>query len=236
MEQGSLFDARVFLFRKCERQLVQRLLTEDISPDEFVQSDVLRSENSHILLPLVERIRDNWPDEIPQPYSRFIGNVCKPTSVAGYMQVTHDEPLLHLRAFCEQNLNLRSSANKEKLQLMAKELPAFWPNLMEIMELENSQYLPQEVSQIVLKLLEIRRNTFQNSAQRNDDEYIAWPSPDEEDPTQYYPNWEIFRYPKKYNVNAKNDSDFCEKSFEAKKGFAFRIFSVGCSSQHYIWL
>ena len=30
-------------------------------------------------------------------------------------------------------------------------------------------------------------------------------------------------------MNSRVDSDFCAKSFESKKGFAFGVFSVGCS-------
>ena len=145
------------------------------------------------------------------------------------MQVTNDDPLVHLRAFCARQLNLRSASNKDKLSKMARELPALWPNLVQIMELEKSDFLPQDVSEIILKLILIREGTFRHSAERDDDEYVQWESPGEEHPTQFYPNWDIFRHPKKYNVRSKTDSDFCDKSFEAKKGFAFGVFSVGCS-------
>jgi hypothetical protein len=97
------------------------------------------------------------------------------------------------------------------------------------MELESTEFLPHDIAIVLNKLIEIRRSTFQDSAERRNDEYIPWPSPEEEHPTQYYPNWQIFRYPKKYNVRSKQDSDFCDKSFDSKKGFAFGIFSVGCS-------
>ena len=188
----------------------------------------MQSENGQLIIPLIERICEDWPDEIPKPYARFLGNICKPTSVAAFMQVTHDDPLLHLESFCEQQLNLRSALNQEKLQLMARELPALWPNLMDIMELEATEYLPIEVSNILIRLIEIRRSTFQNASEREDDDYVRWATPGEEHPTQFYPIWEIFRHPKKYNVRSKQDSDFCDKSFDSKKGFAFGIFSVGC--------
>ena len=145
------------------------------------------------------------------------------------MQVTHADPLVYLQSFCDQQLNLRSAANKDKLILMARELPALWPNLVDLMELEHLEFLPQDVATILTKLIDIRNSTFRNAAERNDDDYISWESPGEEHPTQYYPNWDIFRHPKKYNVRSKQDSDFCDKSFEAKQGFAFGVFSVGCS-------
>ena len=44
-----------------------------------------------------------------------------------------------------------------------------------------------------------------------------------------YPNWNIFRYPKKYEVRAKRDQDFCDKAFDGANDFAYGIFSVDCS-------
>jgi hypothetical protein len=159
----------------------------------------------------------------------LIGNLCKPTSVASYLQVTDDKPLVYLQSFCLEQLNLRSAGNQDKLQIISSQLPALWPNLMDIMELESSEYLPHDLAIIVERLVEIRRSTFENATERSDDDYVQWPNPEVEHPTQYYPNWQIFRYPKKYNVRSKQDSDFCDKSFDSKKGFAYGIFSVGCS-------
>ena len=102
LEQGSHFKDRVFLSRKPERTLVTKLLTNDINVDEFVNSNVLQSPNSRLLIPLVEEVNENWPDHMPQPYKRFIGNLCKPTSVASFMQVTHHEPLQIRSSFCNQ--------------------------------------------------------------------------------------------------------------------------------------
>lgn len=228
LEQGSHFKDRVFLFRKPERTLVRTLLTEEIGADEFIASDVLQTDNSRLLIPLIERIQENWPEEIPKPYSRFIANIAKPTSVASYMQVTHDEPLTILKLFCEQTLNL-SALNQDKVHLITKELPALWPNLMDILEIEKTQFLPIDVSNILIKMIDIRRNTFRNAAERTNADYIPWTSPDEEHPTSFYPQWPIFRHPKKYEVRAKQDADFCDKAFDSKSGFAFGLFSVGCS-------
>ena len=227
--QGSHFKDRVFLYIKRERKLVQELLTDDLEYDAFVHSDVLQSENSRLLIPLLQRLQESWPDEIPPPYKRFICNLCKPTSVASYMQVTHDEPLAILQSFCNRVMNLRSTQHQHQLQLIAEELPAIWPNLMDIMEIECSEFLPPDMSNIILQMIYIRRKTFENAAQRNDDDYTSWPSPEDDHPTQCYPAWPIFRYPKKYDVNSRVDSDFCAKSFDSKKGFAFGVFSVGCS-------
>ena len=98
-------------------------------------------------------------------------------------------------------LDIRSSENRDKLQLIMHELHALWPNLLEILNFEKSKFLPRDVSAIVLGLIRIIRETFRNAAQRQDEEYDPWPCISEEHPTQFYPNWNIFRYPKKYDVS-----------------------------------
>ena len=160
---------------------------------------------------LVSRLAGVWPVELPAPYSKFLGSIAKYTSVAGYLQVMSDEPLVHLSFFCQERLHIRSSENRDKLQLIMHDLPALWPNLLEILNLEKSKFLPRDVSEIVLGLIRIRRETFRNAAQRQDEEYDPWPCIGEEHPTQFYPNWNIFRYPKKYDVSKTVDSDFCDK-------------------------
>ena len=81
------------------------------------------------------------------------------------------------------------------------EVPAVWPNFLDILVLEKSHYLPQDLAVIVLKLVQIRRDTFRQAIERHDDEYIPWPNIGTEHPTQFYPNWTIFRFPKKYEVS-----------------------------------
>ena len=228
LPQGSHFKDRVYLKRKKERELVTNLLTENISIPDFIASNEIQSDNVQMLIPLLERIEENWPAEIPAEYKRLICNLCKATSVASYLQVTSDEPLQILQSFCEQTVNVRSAENQQNIKILAQELPALWPNLLDIMILESSQFLPNDVAEIVKKMILIRRRTFDNAAQRSDEDYIRWPTPEEDHPTQCYPAWPLFRYPKKYAVNSRMDSDYCEKSFDYKKGFAFGVFSVGC--------
>ena len=88
---------------------------------------------------------------------------------------------------------------------LAEEMPALWPNLIDILNVENSKYLPVDVASIIIKLIEIRRNTFLNAAVRSEDDYVDWEDPDMEHPTQFYPNWKIWRYPKKYVVRNVSD-------------------------------
>ena len=227
--QGSHAKDRVFLSRKQERKLVQQLLTDALDYDAFVNSEVLTTENGRMLVPIVQHLQENFPDEIPPPYKRFIGNLCKPTSVASYMQVTRDEPLELLQSFCNRTISLRSTSHQNDLQLMAKELPALWPNLVDILELETTEFLQNEISSIVLKMISMRRTTFENAAERHNEDYIVWPTPEDDHPTQCYPAWPIFRYLKKYDVNSKVDNDFCAKSFESfdiKRCVCLSVFHV----------
>ena len=91
--QGSFFQDRVFLSVSKERKLVCGLLTDNVSPDDFLESDDMNSENGEMILSLVQRLSLTWPDEFPNVYKRFLGNISKYTSVAGYLQVLSAEPL-----------------------------------------------------------------------------------------------------------------------------------------------
>ena len=53
--------------------------------------------------------------------------------------------------------------------------------------------------------------------------YVDWPI-NEEHSIQFYPGFRIFRYPKKYRVNGRSDSDFCEKAFNQKTDFSYDVF------------
>ena len=80
------------------------------------------------------------------------------------------------------------------------ELPALWPDLLEILNREGTLYLPLEVSEIIIRVIEIRRNIFLKSPDRFTDDYVEYDwDTDHEHPTQFWPNWEILCYPKKYN-------------------------------------
>ena len=171
----------------------------------------------------------SWPGDIPTPYERLIGNICKISSVAGFLQILSPESLDLLDQFCNQTLDIRSARNANLQKQLMEEMPALWPNLVDILNLENANYLPDDVSCIILTLIEIRRNTFLHAAVRSEDDYIDWEDPDKEHPTQFYPNWKIWRNPKKYIVRNMNDCEFCEKSFNKHNDFSFGVFSVGCA-------
>ena len=175
-----------------------------------------------------------------KPYRQFISNVCKKTSVAGLIQVTHALPLNYLESFRNEELDVRCVGEIEKLELLQREMPALWPILTRILDLEGTKYLPRDVSRVVLILLHIRTMTFRNAAARNDEDYKDWPEPAEDHPTMFYPEFPIFRFPKLYTVSGKEDENLCNKNFPDKRDFSYGVFSIGCccdlNTEHYIWI
>ena len=100
---------------------------------------------------LVDRVSTSWPDEVPHPYKRFLSNICKLSSVAGYLQVLSVEPLNFLKDFCHQMLDLRSAANNLKMKLSLS-----------------------STFNIILKLIFLRKNTFSSEAVRAQGDYVEW--------------------------------------------------------------
>ena len=82
---GIFFEDRVFLSDNIERKLVCSLLTEAITLEEFCESESISSSNGNLVVELVQRISLSSPDEIPKPYKRLLGNICKISSVAGFL-------------------------------------------------------------------------------------------------------------------------------------------------------
>jgi hypothetical protein len=102
--------------------------------------------------------------------------------VAGYLQVLSAESLEYLEQFCQPILGPKTCWKCSEQKQIAEEMPALWPNLLEILNLENSMFLPDDVFSIIIKLIEIRRNTFLNAATRTEDEYIGWEDTELEHP------------------------------------------------------
>ena len=174
MCQGTFFQDRVFLSENRERKLVCRLLTGSLSYADFLESEEISTQNGLLVKTLVERVSIDWPDEIPTPYKRFIGNISKYSSVAGFLQVTGPESLDILEAYCQERLDLRSATNSEKQKIISSELPALWPNMLDILNLEKKNFLHSDISNILLKMIQIRKNTFVNAAERSSDDYVDW--------------------------------------------------------------
>ena len=144
-----------------------------------------------------------------------------PTSANIPVLLASNLPLTYLESFCHESLDIRSVEEVDKLGFVQKQISAFWPILTDILNLEGIKYLPVDVRAIVLKLVAIRRNTFINAATRSNADYTDWLSPEAEDPTQFYPEFLIFCYPKRYTVS-------CQKDSATKKDFSYGVFSIGC--------
>ena len=72
------------------------------------------------------------------------------------LQVLSPEPLEYLEEYCKEVLEVRSHASQHQLIILESSLPAIWPDIEEICNIENTIFLPKPVSTIVLRLLKIR--------------------------------------------------------------------------------
>ena len=190
-------------------------------------SENCRTVNAQMVRDLLLRVTNNFSDDIPPPYKELISNLCKNSSISGLLQCTSDFPLELLKQFCERRLNLRTQEQKENVVTMKRELPVIWMIIRDIFEIESQTWLPRDVEQILLKIVHIRRYIFMNSAERFSSDYSNFPV-GEENPLMFYPNWPIFRYPKKYQVGNSVEEDLCEKRFRGHKDFSCGFLSVGC--------
>ena len=68
LEQSTLFKDRIFLASKKERKAVLSLLTGDTTMTQFVANDVLKSENSLLVVNVVIDIQERFPLKMPDPY------------------------------------------------------------------------------------------------------------------------------------------------------------------------
>ena len=227
--QSTTFQDRVFLPNTLERSLVCDLVTGKITCDEFLASEIT-TENGHMVADLVTYLADEWPEELPKQYLRFLSNISKGTSVRGLLQVSSGRPLEYLKKYCEENVDIRDASHIDKLRLVMSELPAFWAILDSICLLENRSFLPGHIGRIVLKILEIRKKMFDNAVHREETDYVKWEGREHE--TMCYPNLKLFRFPKKVQVNKKVDKDMCEKNFPSDTEFTAGIFTIGCACEY----
>ena len=225
LSQGSYFDDRVFLSKKSERKLMTNLVLGTITSEEFLIGDI-ESENGKLILNLVERINSQYK-EVPTEYLNLISELSKATSVSGYLQVTCSEALDLLESFSKGNIDLLSVNERNKLQFLQKEVPAFWRVLHSILLLENTKFMPTDVKNIVSRLVEMRKEIFENSAERRNDDYFAWENPEVEHPTQCYPLWPLKFFPKNYNVRKSTPArkeEICHKKKNRENDFANGVF------------
>ena len=214
LSQGSTFKERTFIEKRQERGSICNFLQNPNDIENLEEN--LRSDNGQLVLNLARRLHRQWPDEVPKPYKKFIANISKETSAAGYLNVTSKESLKLLSRFCRGNIDLLSHDSMSLLRKVQRELPAVLKNITDMLKLENRHDLPPDVSVILLKILKIRKNTFLKAAKRSNSDYTRWEDPMMEHPTQFYP-WPIIRYPSKYEIDERTDNDFCEKKMEETK-------------------
>lgn len=237
LEQSTKFKDRVFLSKSKERKEVVALLSGAYCTEKaegFQENDCVQSPNGQLIKDLVDYIEQKYPGVLPTQFRRFIQNISKPTSVRGLIQVTNFLPLDILRSFCNEDLAVKAIENIEELRVLSEEVPVLWSILDDICNLEKCSFLPREVALIVVRLLDIRRNTFIQAKNRDDTFYQPYVG--REHPTMCYPNNKLKEYPKKYKVNNRKDKDLCEKAFSGHKDFTSGIFSLGCACEYNITL
>ena len=128
--------------------------------------------------------------------------------------------------FCLQQLNIRSVDKIKYLKVLQQELPAVSSMILSICEYEKTDFLPLEISKIVIELLRIHKNTFEKTTKRFKEDYIPYTEPTDP-PTEFFPLHPLVYWPKRYRVNKSVDKDFCTKNFATNSDFCDGIFSIG---------
>ena len=228
LAQSTFSKDRIFLSRKTERDLVCKLLSGDVSMEEFCESDEITSDNGTLLKNLVNSISELHPFKIPEAYETFLRNVSKNSSARSLLQVNCADPLDYLSAYCRRELDLRSISNTDKLTYVIQSFPALWPSIDKICKLEKLNFLPIPVSNVILRLIQMRIRTFLTAKRRSNSDYYLWPDVNTEHPLQCYPTLPLWRYPSKYKVSDQVDADLCDKAFVYHGDFSAGVYSVGC--------
>ena len=92
----------------------------------------------------------------------------------------------------------------------------------------DSAFLPLQMSAVVLQLLDIRGQTFNEAVERNSGDYIDWDDDWGMPPLSYYPNHPKKKILRKYFVNHMKDRELCQKPESSSKTQASGVFSFGC--------
>ena len=197
LPQGGYFEDRTFMASYPERELVCNLLTGELDLGDFCEA-TFRTEEGIQVKELVQRLHRTI-GSISPGYKRFLGNVCKETSVAGLLQVTCKEPLKILKRFCQGDLDITKIRNSASLKCLQEEIPPFLDMLEQIRKEEKTDILPQDVSTIVLTLLRIRSRTFTFAERRENSDYTEYDGLGDH-PTAFYPDFPLRTYPQTYTT------------------------------------
>ena len=74
--------------------------------------------------------------------------------------------------WCNQTVDIRSHENKDRLAMLRRELPPLMDQLLDILTLEKTlRFLPPDVANIVMKLIDIRKAIFDTAAERHTSDY-----------------------------------------------------------------
>ena len=109
---------------KKERTEVLNLLSGKSDMNQFIRSSEIKSENGKLIQNLIKFVQEKYPLRILHEYSNFLADVCKPSAVAGYLQVRREKPLILLKKYFKELINLRHCSNISNLSLIEMELPA----------------------------------------------------------------------------------------------------------------
>ena len=85
--QSTKFKDRVFISTKSERDNVCQLLSGNVTMQDFSETAEMRSENGQLIIEVVRHILENFPEEMPRSYRKFLQNVSSPASVRGLLKV-----------------------------------------------------------------------------------------------------------------------------------------------------
>ena len=135
-----------------------------------------------------------------------------------------------LKRFCKNELDIRSGKFNEELQLLRYEIPVLWRLINEICVFEDTNFLKNDVSKIVLTLLNIRKDTFEKSPQRYQEDYLPYEESGvfAEHSLAFYPMFPLHSWPKRYRIGNNSDEDDCTKNYPVHSDFSGGVFSVGC--------
>ena len=209
------------------------LVGDQTVTDFLTNTSEIISDNAKLLLEDIRRLGETYNESLPKPYNNMFTEVCKNVAVAGYIQVNSSKAINLLRSFCKKRKNLRSGLYREELQEVRSQLPVIWKQISAICIFEGTDYLPDTTSNLVLRLLEIRKMSFESSATRYAEQYYDYDGQGVfmEHPLEFFPKNPLIKYPKNYQVSGNVDEDFCAKSYPTHSDFASGIFTVGCSCE-----
>ena len=233
LPRASEFRDRVFLQRNEDRNLILQLFANEITADEFLATGLQSEISGNLVVTLVTRlIVTEVNEELPKVYKTLLASCCKRSPVCGFLQVSSSRPLEILKGFCVEAVNVRDVENIQYLKILRDEIPPLWKMLTDILDYENSVFLPLDVAEIVEHLIQIREETFIKSIKRKDEEYVLWDDPTKEHCTMFYPAFPMIRYPKRYSVAGEVDPERCCKSLGKHRDFSHGLFSVGCACKY----